>query len=154
MSLLKTKVLRADIVERERFVPAKASAAQKAGLAYERRVARELEREYGYRFQREPCYEYETKGGRGRCFPDALLCFGDRLVVIEVKLSHCLGAWKQLRGLYQPVVSVAHGLPVQVVEISRSYDPDVSLPEPHVLLLDPGQLSEPSDEYRVLRWKI
>lgn len=148
------RILRAESVEGTRFVPKRSTPAQKAGLAYERRVAERLEKDFGFRFQREPCYAYQTASKRGRCYPDALLCFGDRMVVLEIKLSHCAGAWKQLRKLYQPVVSLAHGLPVQVVEIARSYDPDVSLPEPHVLLLDPEQLNESSDQYRVLRWKI
>jgi hypothetical protein len=148
------RIVRAEAISGERPNAKGRTPAQKSGLRYEKRVAEKLERTFGARFQREPCYRYETRSGGGRCYPDGVICFGDRLLIVEIKLSHCLGAWKQLRGLYQPVVALAHGLPTEVAEISRSYDPDVALPEPHALLLDPGELERPSAMFRVLRWKI
>jgi hypothetical protein len=148
------RVLKAEAISGARPNAKGRTPAQKSGLRYEKKVAERLEASFGVRFQREPCYRYETLSGGGRCYPDGVICFGDRLLIVEIKLSHCLRAWKQLRQLYQPVVALAHGLPVEVAEISRSYDPDVALPEPHALLLDPRELEQPSDLFRVLKWKI
>jgi hypothetical protein len=107
------------------------SAAQRAGKRYEKRVMAFLRDVFPARLHEAPWYQLVDNHGMRYCQPDAILDLGTYIVVIEVKRTHSVDAWWQLRHLYEPVVSVASGnRQVGVLEICRSFDPAVRLPEP------------------------
>lgn len=117
------------------------SGAQKAGLAYQRRIeawaaAGDLR---GRTLVPSPWYCYIDCGGARRyCQPDLVLDDGHSLVACEVKIRWTVDAWWQLRRLYLPVLARAHfdRTPVFALCITRSYDPAVAAPEPVVLVDD------------------
>lgn len=106
------------------------SAAHKRGLAYEQSVFELLEATFGNAFMPNPWLWFRDNRGYRRCQPDGLLFFPGRVVIVEVKLSHVAAAYWQLRRLYAPVIE--HLCPqrkIELLEITRSYDPAVALPE-------------------------
>lgn len=80
-----------------------------AGKAYENKLAKALP--FGLH---NPWYEFRDNSGHGYCSPDVVLQVradtgGDAILILECKLSNVEEAESQLRNLYAPVVSVAHG---------------------------------------------
>lgn len=113
------------------FVPKNASAAQKAGLRYEKRVRSLLEaRIPGLRPGQWFRYEHPS-GGVFYCQPDAVLVHEDRAVVFEIKYTFTSDAWWQLRRLYEPVVRAAYyAREVGLCIVCRNRDPHTPFPEP------------------------
>lgn len=110
------------------------SAAQAAGLRYERKVFRKLEKGFPGFISHLP-FTFTSPRGREVAIPDGVI-FGTegpgkpaRLTIIEVKLRHTVDAWYQLHQLYLPVVAEAFpGFRIKVLEICKWYDPSVKLP--------------------------
>jgi hypothetical protein len=107
--------------------------AQKAGLRYEQKVHDILSAIYGPAYRPAPSILYEDRSGLRRAIPDGLLDLGDRVVVVEVKLTHCEKAWWQLNRLYVPLLRQLTSKPLWGCEVVRTYDPDVIWPGPHVI---------------------
>jgi hypothetical protein len=86
----------------------KLDSAQKAGLAYERKVARYLQDLLGEdRVLHGPWFKYVDHYGNGWCSPDIIILpdEGDLLVVGECKLSWQKNAEGKLKNLYVPAAS-------------------------------------------------
>jgi hypothetical protein len=81
------------------------AASKKAGLRYEREVARVLPGPawHGKWFQ------FEDGLGRAFCQPDLLVAWSGHIIVIECKYTWVPEAAEKLRGLYLPVVAKAMG---------------------------------------------
>lgn len=132
----------------------RASGAQKAGLAYQRRVLDHLSvLVSGGALVPSPWYCYVDSGGARRyCQPDAIHEYDSspRALVCEIKLRWTADAWWQLRKLYLPVLSRAY-LPSRLLIplcICRSYDPSVAIPEA-VNLIEDLEAASP-DQFNVL----
>ena len=115
----------------------------KDGLRYERKAISHLKLcfvDVGTLVS-EPCFRF-SNGHRSRfCFPDALVILPEHTfdLLIEIKTRHTYDAWWQLRHLYYPVVKKALSKELRLLEITRSYDPAISLPEEETRLLDEAQ---------------
>jgi len=105
-----------------------------AGLAYEKKVNKELGDRYGDTYVPGPWLSFTTESSNLLRYaqPDGLIVDLDtgRITICEIKLRHCVRAWWQLRQLYQPLVQ--HTFPsyqVGVVEIFRWFDATERFPE-------------------------
>jgi hypothetical protein len=109
------------------------TAAQKRGIAYERKVSRALESRYQLRYFPSQWITY-SDGSRTRWAQlDGLLLLENppRAVVIEVKLSHTANAYFQLENCYRPLVTHLFRRTQRrtcVVEVTRWYDCAVQFP--------------------------
>lgn len=134
------------------------SGAQKAGLAYQKRVIEFLVRTCACSsLASGPWYFYsDASGRRSYCQPDALAFdiqgVFESVAVVEIKLRWTVDAWYQLRQLYIPVLSAAlPGKTFLPVVICRSYDPAIRIGEP-VHLID-GLEEAQADKFNVLIWR-
>lgn len=106
------------------------SAAQKAGIRYERKALKYLASQFPT-FRQQPWLEFFAKGGKRMCQPDGLLLMGDFVAIFEIKVRFTNTAWWQLRKLYEPVVRAAFSPKrIGVFLVCKSYDPAVPFPEP------------------------
>lgn len=105
------------------------TVAQRRGLAFERRTL-QLLADHFKDFKRGPWLQYQNSNGTWFCQPDGLVVLENSVIIFEVKYSHCMEAYWQLRHLYQPVVeALLPGFSTQVVEVPKSFDPHVEWPE-------------------------
>lgn len=121
------------------------------GVRYEEEAARHLQKELGEEFIHGPWMVFRNETGQRWCQPDGLWIDPVRgvITIIEIKYSHCIEAWEQLRKLYEPVVRKAfEGAPweVRLVEFVRWYDPVIKFPGEHNLrprleLARPGEVA-------------
>lgn len=107
------------------------TAAQRAGLRYERKVHEYLSSQYGEAYVASQWFRYCKRGGSPRwCQPDGILHLGNMAVIFEIKSRFTADAWWQLRGLYAPVVSLAFRPKLLgLCLIVRRYDPMTQFPE-------------------------
>jgi hypothetical protein len=92
----------------------RARGVKALGVRYEREVAQALPvAEAGV------WWEFEDQGGRGYCQTDLLVIGARSVLVLEAKYTYTVDAWRQLLGLYQPVVERALGLPVLPVQVCK-----------------------------------
>lgn len=106
----------------------KASAAQRAGLAYQRRVERFLApaRPSDWKLRCGPWFAYgDDSPGRRYCQPDFVLDMGASLCcVVEAKSSWTPDAWWQLEQLYKPVLLASRRWrEVILLCVAKNYDP-------------------------------
>ena len=104
----------------------KRSNAISRGLDYEERVHRAFKTKYGKYYVSNAWIAYrETKTGKKRyASPDAVLFFPEekRIKLIEIKLTHTIRAWWQLRKMYEPLIrKIFPGWKVEVVEVCSKY---------------------------------
>lgn len=107
-----------------------------------------------------PWIQYQN-GALRFCQPDALLFLpGNQIVIVEAKLTHTADAYWQLRLLYEPVLRILYPEAcIHVLEITRSFDPAVAMPEEMVLFFDYKEFlkhlpSTAQKEVYVLQWKL
>lgn len=117
------------------------SGAQKAGLAYQKRVGRFLPSPSGqWVVSSGPWFAYTCSDNkRHYCQPDFLLVdeANSTIVVVEVKIRWTDAAWWQVNKLYLPVLQrVSPHMSLLSVVICRSYDPAIQAPEPITLCSD------------------
>jgi len=118
------------------------SAAQKAGIRYERKVLSALAAEYGGNFLPSPWFQYVPKDSdlRRWCQLDGIHRVEGVVTLFEVKARFCSAAWWQLRKLYEPVVRKAWPIQQLIsVVVCKSFDPTTRFPEPYKLM---GSLAE------------
>jgi hypothetical protein len=111
--------------------PKRLTGAKGAGLRYERKAQATLQECYGARYTPSPWLRFLAFGKWRWCQPDGLLLDAEhgRLVVVEIKLQHCLGAWYQLEHLYVPVVRSAFpDYHLATCEVVRWFDPATAFP--------------------------
>lgn len=132
------------------------NAARNLGCKFEARVLKSLKLEYPT-LETQPHFRFELSGKSPEsCFPDALLRLGPaHLLLVEVKLRHTYDGYAQLTRLYLPVVQ--HAYPrtkVSRLEICKSYDPTVKLPEQSRVFArsDLASWLVDTPEYGILVW--
>lgn len=145
--------------------PGTATAAQRAGKRYEKKVLRSLEKLFvneefvSVRVAPWVGYIIFSAGlcDERFCQPDVILETPKEIFLCEIKLSHTLDAYWQLQSLYRPVVSKLYGeRPVRLVEITRSFDPAVLFPSEMRLFFSIEHLMKTpaSGAVEVLQWKL
>jgi hypothetical protein len=107
--------------------------AKRAGVLFENKVNDALTAKHS-EYLSGLGFTFSDNGVRGICIPDGVLYDPGRLVIVEIKLRHCIDAWHHLRRLYAPVVSLAYQRPVCCVEIVKYFDRNVKFPEPIKLI--------------------
>lgn len=111
------------------------SPAAKLGLAYEKRVGKELLRfldKDGFsKIEHGSWFRFYDTLGTGHCSPDFIMWFNNKAVVVEVKHTWVAEAKAKLDDLYLPIVSCAHNgaptLPLVIVKNMTRSAPSASL---------------------------
>lgn len=137
-----------------RPMPRGSTEARRAGIRYEKKVLKALGKEFGSRLTASPTIHFFDEGGMRRIIPDALLYLGPLdLAILEIKISHRSDTWFQANELYRPVVRLLTRPEVRlhVIEVCKSYDPDVVFPWPHDVIMD---LKVPPSGFGVFPWKL
>lgn len=137
------------------------TAAQKAGKRFEKKLLAKLKDLPLVRVAIAPWIQYQNELKLCFCQPDAILWLpNDAIVIVEAKLAHTADAYWQLRHLYEPVIRRMNPeSKVYLLEITRSFDPAVRMPEEMVLFFDWKDYLwhlpvEPQKEIAVLQWKL
>ena len=112
----------AKLAERPGGIPKSRPRGAKArGLAYEAELASQLpEARHGQWF------EFEDSAGRGWCQVDLLIPRSRLVVVMEVKLTWTPEAFRQLSGLYLPIVRKVWGCEAVGLQVCRNLVPGLS----------------------------
>lgn len=142
--------------EVELFFPPGLTAAQKAGLRYEKKVLAELSDTLQRFLHIFPTIAFEDANGPGFGVPDAVIVDNHGVCVIEVKSQHMPEAWWQLRRKYEPLVRAIHpGEKIHLVEICRSLDCDMPFPETLKVVGSIAELRDMEDgTLGVLQWRM
>ena len=132
------------------------SAAKRAGLRYEEQVQQFLAGLFPNNYQASPEVHFRDDRGWRLCIPDGVMLCSDRTLVVEIKSQHMPEAWWQLKRLYEPVVAAWRPLPVQCLEVVKSFDPAMPFPCRVTLVEDlVSWISEPpTANFGVFQWKI
>lgn len=133
--------------------------AQRAGIAYERKVHEYLSETFCDSYRPSQWFLYtDACGARRFCQPDGLLLLGNVVVIFEVKARFTADAWWQLRRLYSSVVVAA--LKPTVLGcclVTRSYDPAQPFPEAHEYIprgdIEGWVIRRQFAQVGVLQWK-
>ena len=98
------------------------NAAQRTGMRYEREIQRILGDDCQLYYS-GPWFLYN--GGK-YCQPDGLMIdlMQGLIVIVEIKYKHCVKAWRQLNGLYRPVVRKVFNKnwDIKLLEICKTYE--------------------------------
>jgi len=90
------------------FQKTKRTAAQQAGLSFEKAVLKKLKAIYGT-VEASPWLYYQTPKRSGICQPDALLRLADdHICIVEIKLSWMRPVRQKLMQFYGPVVAAIY----------------------------------------------
>lgn len=106
--------------------PKRMKRVARLGLAYEKKVEKELARR-GLDFARGPWIEFADRNGRGFAQPDFVIYSrSDLWIVLEAKLSQTPAAFEQLFKLYLPLLRKMHPevelIPAQVCKNLKKRD--------------------------------
>lgn len=96
--------------------------ARRAGLAFERKVGRELQRSLPTLVS-SPWFEFQDKNGRGYCNVDHYAVLDDKVLCFECKLTETWVAFSQILELYKPVLEHIYGKPVVAVQVCKHLVP-------------------------------
>lgn len=134
------------------------SAAQRAGIRYERKVIKFLSKEFGDNFTPSQWFRYANFINAPRfCQVDGLIRLNNLLIVCEIKVNFSSDAWWQLRHLYEPVVKLALAPErLALMVVCKSFDPAVPFPEdPSILPTIRGVCSPEWDctKIGVFQWR-
>lgn len=152
------KVLCAGWDSRNLDKPQGSTAAQKAGLRYERKVHIAMQDgplASSYYIE-APLFFVSTRG-RQNCYPDALVLHPLYVGCIEIKSQHMPESWWQLRKKYEPVLRMIYPASrIVLLEICGSYDPSMPYPEAVTLVEDIASWFEKAKdgELGVFQWKL
>lgn len=130
------------------------TAARAAGIKYEKAINLRLEGEFGSSYLASPWFRFSDslEARPSFCQPDGLLFLPEegKIVIVEIKLRHCVEAWWQLRHKYERVVAAVFPLDlwgISTCEVVKWYDPSTVFPEP--IALCPYIEKAPYDRFNV-----
>lgn len=131
--------------------------AQKLGLRYEQKVHDVLSAIYGARYQPAKSILFEDRSGLRRAIPDGLLLLdtgkgSTKIVIVEIKYSHCEMAWWQLNRLYLPLLQQLTHTQIHLCEIVHTFDPDIAWPGPSMVTDSLHKLN--CFNTGILHWKL
>jgi hypothetical protein len=137
-------------------VRSRPSAAQKAGLRYERKAKAYLASLYPG-FVSGPWLSYRRMADHQKrfCQPDGYVFEADSglLTIFEIKLRWCAEAANQLRLYRACLASLLHPRSVRCACVTRSFDPAVNFEGRAVLVDGSTWISEDASVIQVLIWK-
>lgn len=103
----------------------KYTGVRQAGICFERKVGKLLEKVFGIQVVHNPWIEYEdVVSGVRSCCPDYLIIdvMKGVVTVVECKLSHTPSAWYQLNEVYFPVIQALFpGWVIRGLEVCKNY---------------------------------
>jgi len=99
--------------------PSRVRGLKAKGLAFERKVLKQLKEFFGFAFEPGPWIQFEDANGAGFAQPDGVIAFLTHMVLIEVKLSETPSAAQELRGLYAPLVRKIWKKPVALLQVFK-----------------------------------
>lgn len=126
-------------LEPPRSGPRRFSAAQRAGMAFQRRAEKwAFSGSFSGKIVLGPWFYFvDASHSRHYCQPDILFDLGEVLVVCEVKLHWSVDAWWQLRKLYLPVLQKVYPEKVLIpLCVCKSFDPSIRAPEQIEIVAD------------------
>lgn len=97
---------------------------QQAGILYEHKIVKTLERIYGKDYVIPWAWiEYVTTRCNVRyCQPDAIIIFEKYILIVEIKLSHSRAGKAKLKSIYKQVAEkLWPELPIKLVQIFKNY---------------------------------
>lgn len=97
--------------------------AKAAGIRYERELGMYL----GEFWIHGPWFEFEDVNGAGYCQPDFIRMSNAGIDVLECKYTWTMEAYKQLEGLYCPVLGMIYHLPIRAVQVCKNLIPESAL---------------------------
>jgi hypothetical protein len=124
--MLKGSLLAAKYADYEPDFPAQVrTAAQQAGITYERSTIKRLKSLYA-KVEHGPWLHYRTDRKSGICQPDALVWLTeDHLLIVECKLSWLRSARPKLLQFYGPIVQAIHpAADLSYLQIYKNAKPD------------------------------
>jgi hypothetical protein len=135
------------------------SPAQKRGLRYQAKALEALDDSGLFKlFVPSPWIEFHDYHGQRICQPDAI-GFSEGYeapvaTIFEIKLSHTIMAYWQLRRLYEPVVrAMFPEYTVRVCEVTRLFDPHTPWPEDIALCMFLDDIPRLNDTFGVIQWR-
>lgn len=131
--------------------PVPTKGAKGNGIRFEKKVHSVLASTFSSYVSALPFRFVDVRGSR-TCIPDGLFVYDSRLVVVEIKLRHCIEAWEQLRKLYFPVIAAATGKSPRLLEIVQFHVPEVVFPEPTITVPSIEQFLRSEAEMGVVLW--
>lgn len=122
------------------------TGARKAGIRYERQAQEYLLSLYPELYLPSPWFKYRLLNSNQWqwCQPDGLILDArkGRITICEIKNSHTVSAWWQIKKRYLPVVQEVFPINLwkfDFCEITRYYDHALYFPEPVELVRLPGE---------------
>lgn len=131
--------------------PVPTKGAKGNGIRFEKKVHAVLTATFTSYVSALPFRFIDVRGSR-TCIPDGIFTYEGRVVVVEIKLRHCIEAWEQLRKLYFPVVTRAFGQSPRLLEVVQHYVPEVVFPEPTLVMPTIQQYLASQAEMGVVIW--
>ncbi len=136
---------------------AKKKGAKYLGIKYEEKAQAYLLRKYKGKYAPSPWFKYFDAGDESLkwCQPDGVYVDVKRklLVIVEIKLRHCPGAYWQLIHKYLPVLKHIYGVDFKyaTVELCKWYDG--TEPYPVAISLRPEVADAKPGDFQVTIWK-
>lgn len=117
------------------FPEVRLTGSKAAGVAYEKRVAKDIKRRFGkdWEIKISQWIRYEDSAGLGWARPDLYMIRDDLLVIVESKLTQTISAEKQLLKLYLPLLLRIYSRKIVCVQSCRSLRNE---PEQEIKLLE------------------
>ena len=113
------------LLRKSPWPPAKLSGFAKQGKAFEKAIAQALPSA-----MHNPWFQFKDANGPGCCSPDILLPIPQGILCIEVKLTYCEEAQRQLSLLYLPILRKFFARPVAGLVIVKSLGQGYAGPKP------------------------
>lgn len=125
------------------------TAAQRAGISFERAVVRRLKALHN-KVEPGPWLYYQAGKQSGICQPDALVWLSDdHLLVVEAKLSWVRSARKKLMEFYRPIVAAIY--PKATLSCLQIYkNTNKAAHKKPVSIYELGKI--PANKYRECQW--
>lgn len=132
--------------EGPRFPKVKLTGSKAAGIAYEKRVGRQIRAEFGdsWEIKTSQWIEFEDSQGSGWACPDLYMIRDDLVVCVESKLTQTKAAERQLLKLYLPLLLRIYARKVVCVQSCRNL---ITAPEKEIT-----KLQEIIDNPRIGMW--
>lgn len=131
------------------FEKSRRTAAQQAGISFEKAVTKKLTDIYG-RVEPAPWLYYKTPKRSGICQPDVLLWLADdHLCIVEIKLSWMRPVRQKLMTFYGPVVGAIYPQPtLSYLQIYKNAKPGAHKKALSIYALD----AMPVGKYKECQW--
>lgn len=136
-----------------RQVPELPSRAKRSGRRYEHAAQSMLRGFAGY--IESPWLRFtDSLGARRMAQPDGLLIEPDCVFVFEIKSTHCIEAYCQLKLLYGPIVQWCYPQHrLVLIEICSEFSPTLRWPEPIVFCDDIVEVLQVHSGLAAVQWR-